>query len=299
MLARGFRYAILRDMRALAFLLFAVALRADERTQKLADRLAREAEAFERIAPQLIGIETLHQRAWTSSSHLKVRIGSAAAAPPPMSWQEREIISEYAFALLGQGSIHELRQVIAVNRKRVAGERKAQGDLAQLIAGNDDQRKLQALRQLQKYGFQGGATDFGQLLLLFSRANQERYEITYAREQMVSPTQVQVFHYKQLDGPKALTVFGEGRVVSTQRLTVEGEIWVREADGLPMRITLNATDLSQEQPLREEASVDYAESEFGTLLPVETNHKETRAGQVVTENQFMYAQFHRFGAAGR
>ena len=49
-------------MRGLLLLSFALALRADERTQQLAERLAREAQAFEKIAPELVGRETLHQR---------------------------------------------------------------------------------------------------------------------------------------------------------------------------------------------------------------------------------------------
>ena len=47
----------------LAMLLCEVALYADERTQKLADRLAREADAFQMNALQVVGRETFHQRA--------------------------------------------------------------------------------------------------------------------------------------------------------------------------------------------------------------------------------------------
>ena len=82
----------------------------------------------------------------------------------------------------------------------------------------------------------------------------------------------------------------------TQRLSVEGEIWVREADGLPLRITMSASDSSADKTLREEATVDYAMSEFGTLLPVETTHRELRSGVEVEENKFTYTEFHRFGA---
>jgi hypothetical protein len=46
--------------------------------------------------------------------------------------------------------------------------------------------------------------------------------------------------------------------------------------------------------LREEAIVDYAMSEFGTLLPVETTLRELRGGEEVAENKFRYIDFHRF-----
>jgi hypothetical protein len=278
-------------MRGLILLSFALALRADERTQQLAERLARETQAFEKIAPQLVGRETLHQRVMVAP-RFKLRVGDAAQHPVA-AWKEHEVISEYAFALLGR-EIHELRQVTSVDGKRVAGETQAQDTLAKLITSHNDDRKKRALEQLQKYGLQGAATDFGQILLLFTRGNLERYEITAAGPRLLGIVPTQVFHYQQLDGPHALTVFrGDSK---TQRLSVEGEIWVREADGLPLRITMAATDSSTDKTLREEATVDYALSEYGTLLPVETTHRELRSGVEVEENKFTYTEFHRFGA---
>jgi hypothetical protein len=277
-------------------LCFALALRADENTQKLVRRLGDEAAAFQKIAPQLVGRETLHQRA-LAAPRFKMRVGDAAKQSQAADWREHEIVSEYAFALLGR-QIHELRQVTSVDGKRVAGATQAQDALAKLITANDDQRKRRALEQLEKYGLRGGATDFGQILLLFSRGNVERYEFTAAGPRLMGTVATQVFHYQQLDGPQALTVFrgNSGGAAATQRLSVQGEIWVREADGLPVRITMTATDSSTEKDktLREEATVDYAMSAFGTLLPVETTHRELRAGEEVAENKFSYRDFHRF-----
>ena len=282
-------------MRGLPLLCFALVLHADESTQKLADRLAREAEAFEKIAPQLVDRETLHQRVMAPPARFKLRVGDAATHPPVATWKEREIVSEYAVALL-DSEIHELRQVTSVDGKQVAGESEAQNTLVKLLTSHNDERKKRALEQLEKYGLRGGATDFGQILLLFTRSNLERYEITAVGPRLLGTVPTQVFHYRQLDGPVALTVvLGNGQF-RTQRLSVEGEIWVRESDGLPLRITMAATDTGTEQTLREEATVDYAMSEFGTLLPLETTHRELRSGVEVAENKTTYADFHRFGA---
>ncbi len=278
-------------MRGLLLLSFALALHADERTQQLAERLAREAQAFEKIAPQLVGRETLHQRVM-AAPRLKLRVGGAAQHPVA-AWKEHDGVSEYAFALLGR-EIHELRQVTSVDGKPVAGETQAQDTLAKLIASHNEDRQKRALEQLQKYGLQGAATDFGQILLLFTRGNLERYEITAAGPRLLGTVPTQVFHYQQLDGPHALTLFRGGN--KTQSLSVEGEIWARESDGLPLRITMAATDSSTDKTLREEATVDYALSEYGTLLPVETTHRELRSGVEVEENKFTYTDFHRFGA---
>jgi hypothetical protein len=281
-------------MRGLLLLSFALALRADERTQKLAERLASEAQAFEKIAPDLVGLETLHQRVIAAPTRFKILVGDAAQHPVA-SWKEHEIVSEYAFAVLDR-EIHELRQVTSVDGKQVAGQTQAQDALAKLITSHNEERKHRALEQLQKYGLQGAATDFGQILLLFTRGNLERYEITATGPRLLGIVPAQVFHYQQLDGPHALTVFRGGSAANPRRLSVEGEIWVREADGLPLRITMAATDSSTDKTLREEATVDYAMSEFGTLLPVETTHHELRSGVEVEENKFTYTHFHRFGA---
>lgn len=289
------RYEILDIMRGLMLLCFALVLRADDSTQKLVKRLGDEAAAFQNIAPQLVGRETLHQRALTPP-RFKMRVGDAAKQPQAADWKEHEIVSQYAFAALGR-QIHELRQVTSVDGKRVAGETQAQDALAKLVTGNDEQRKRRALEQFEKYGLRGGATDFGQILLLFSRGNVERYEFTASGPRLMGTVPTQVFHYQQLDGPQALTVFrGNSGADTTKRLSVQGEIWVREADGLPLRITMTATDSNadKDKTLREEATVDYAMSEFGTLLPVETTQRELRAGEEVAQNKFSYGDFHRF-----
>ena len=48
--------------------------------------------------------------------------------------------------------------------------------------------------------------------------------------------------------------------------------------------------------VKEEASIDYEMSPYGALLPVKTEHRETRGGSS-TENQFRYSNFKQFGAS--
>ena len=49
--------------------------------------------------------------------------------------------------------------------------------------------------------------------------------------------------------------------------------------------------------VREEASVEYAMSSFGALLPFFTEHHELRGTIVVAENKFSYTDFHKFAAS--
>ena len=76
---------------------FALALRADERTQKLAERWPARPQAFEKIAPELVGRETLHQRVMAPPARFKIRVGDDATHAPVAAWKEHEIVSEYAF----------------------------------------------------------------------------------------------------------------------------------------------------------------------------------------------------------
>jgi CBS domain-containing protein len=280
-------------MRALLFFLLIPALRADERTQKLIDGLSKQADAFQRIAPAMLGRETLHHRFLKPPPRFRPRIGEAAKKPLQPTWQERDIISEYAFAALGDSrqELHEMRRVIAVDGRIVEEEKQAQDSLAKLVTASDDQRKRVALKQLEKYGLRGAAVDFGQLLLLFSRRDVERYEFTFSSTEQVDGLPVTVFRYKQLDGPEAMTVFDGDKLL---RLRVEGEVWVRSDTYAPARITLVATQGESGAGLREEATVQYVMSPYGVLLPSAIEQQELRDGQVTSESKFVYANFHKF-----
>src|SRR5512144_365981 len=72
-------------------------LRADDRTQQLVARLSREADAFRKIAPDLVGQETLFQRALKPpKGGFRIRVGASARNPPQPIWQERTLLSEYS-----------------------------------------------------------------------------------------------------------------------------------------------------------------------------------------------------------
>lgn len=286
------------DMRAVMLVMFAASLRADEQVQKMTARLSEEAQAFEKIAVQVLGTETLHQRAMKPPSRFHPRVGAAAQGPPRPEWRERQIISEYGFASFGSpAALHELRQVVSVDGHKIEDTKKAQAALARAITATDDARKIELLKQFEKYGLVGAVTDFGQLILLFTRRDLERYEFTPQEPQWLGGSRVLVFAYKQLDGPEALTLIEANKNDQLRRLKLRGEIWVRPETYLPVRITLIANEGDAPLSVREEASVDYAMSDYGALLPTSTEHRELRGGKIVAENQLSYANFRKFGAS--
>jgi hypothetical protein len=263
----------------------------------LLKRLGQEAEAFQRIAPNLQGRETLHQRALKPPPKFRLRAGDEAKQPSKPEWQERQVVSAYGFATLGpKHALHEIRQVISVDGRTVRNARDAQEALAKLVTASDSQQKVQSLEQLEKYGLHGAVTDFGQLILLFDPRQQERYEFTLERNR--PGLDAAVIRYKQIDGPEALTVI-EGRTDTTQKLSIEGEIWMQRKDGRPVRVTLKATGSDQGQTYRQDAFVDYDSSDFGTIVPLAVQHQEWQGSKVMVENQFAYDDFHLLGAAVR
>lgn len=108
---------------------------------------------------------------------------------------------------------------------------------------------------------------------------------------------MRIFHYKQLDGPEAMTVFEANRNDQVRRLRADGEIWVRAENDMPMRVTMAASEGESGAGLREEATVDYAMSPYGALLPTQTLHRELHDGKLAAENKFTYTDFHKFGAS--
>ena len=275
------------------------ALRADDRTQQLVASLSQQADAFRKIAPDLISQETLFQRAMKPpKGGFRIRVGANAQKAPEPVWQERIISSEYSFGVFAGegGALHELRRVTAIDGRPVQDAGKAQRELMAIVTAPSDKQKKQLLEQFEKYGLVGAVTDFGQLLLLFNSHDVMHYEFTYRRVEMQGVARLLVFGYQQIDGPETLTVISPERSEEpAQKMRLGGEVWVRENTFVPVRVTL-ATGQGK---IREEASVDYITSPYGTLVPFWTEHRELREGQVVAENKFSYNEFQKFGAASQ
>jgi hypothetical protein len=277
-------------------------LRGDERTQQLVARLSQEADAFRKLAPSVVGQETLFQRAVKPpKGGFHIRVGAGAQNPAQPVWQERRLLSEYSFASFSGegGAIHELRRVTSVDGRTLQDSRKAQDELAAIVTAGDDKRKKELLVQFEKYGLLGAVTDFGQLILLFTSGDVLHYEFTYRRTENQGNAHLLVFGYQQIDGAEGLTVIDARRSGAARTVRIAGEVWVSENSFLPVRITLaaGAGDEPADAAVREEASVDYAMSPFGALLPFWTEHRERRGGKVVAENQFSYSNFRKFDAS--
>ena len=258
-------------------------------------RLSEEAEVFRQTAPQTFSQETLRQKARKAPPRFLPRTGDAALKPPPVRYQTREIVSEYSYSFLRESpnALHEFRQVTSVDGKQVAAPEKARRTLALGMQSSDDIARKQMLVSFEKYGLSGAATDFGQLILLFSKRHIRNYQFSITREDRLGADEAVVLSYRQKAGPDGVTIFQERRAI---RSPLAGELWVRKPDYLPLRITMISRWMQGKSAIQDEAEVDYSPTTLGLIVPVSVVHRETAADGLIAENIFRYAPFHKFSS---
>jgi len=271
---------------------------AEDGVRQALDRVAEEASAFQSTAPDMLAVETLRQRAIKPvKKRFRPALGEAEVRGP--EWQTREIVSEYGYARMGgsYGFLREFRRPTAVDGVDLPESRRSLDQLATIIRGRDERARRELLEDFEKLGLIGTAIDFGQLLLMFDRRNQENFEFRRAAPRMSGANRIRVIAYRQVNMTAAtgITIWRDGKAQTGE--LVSGEIWCREGDGLPLRITI-ATVLGQGvKALRQEAEVDYAMSGFGVLVPAAVVHREYRSGGLAAENRFTYSTFRKFGSS--
>jgi len=263
--------------------------------EQVLSRLSEEAEAFRLAAPNLLAREKLVQRSVRPGKRFRPRIGNAALEPPKPQYRTREVISEYGFASFREapGAIHEFRQVISVDNRGIATPEKARQSLTAGLRSEDDRLKKQLLETFEKYGLKGAVTDFGQVILLFTRRRLTDYSFAWESVARLGPDRARILYFRQTGGTASLEIFGSRRAV---REPLQGEIWLRMTDWLPLRVTLKVDRKNGDAVVRDEATVDYVTTPQGNLAPVSVTYRETAGGSVVVENLFQYSDFRAFQA---
>jgi hypothetical protein len=80
------------------------------------------------------------------------------------------------------------------------------------------------------------------------------------------------------------------------RSVLQGFLWVRTPDYLPLRIRLVASRKEGPFVVNTEGTVDYAMSAHGCILPAAVVHRELAGDKLLSENIFQYTPFRKFGA---
>ncbi|HSW50757.1 MAG TPA: hypothetical protein VLH09_11310 [Bryobacteraceae bacterium] len=258
-------------------------------------RLAEEAEAFSRIAPLVLSEETLVQRVSRAPSLLRPREKASQGRSPGLGFQSREIVSEYGFSTFADSPnvLHEIRQVLSVDGKQVRSREPGRLRLSLGSGARDDRVKRRLLKEFEDIGLTSAVVDLGQLLLLFTGRRLADYEFELSGRGALPPERALILEYRQVSGHGAVTVF-EGR--NARREPIQGEVWVRECDGLPLRIVIFTVRGQAGHRLQNEATVDYRMSPHGALLPEAASHREYLDGRLETESVSRYAPFRRFSS---
>jgi hypothetical protein len=268
---------------------------ADPRLQAVLARVAEEAEIFAQAATNLTSEETFQQRARKNPRRFRPRFGGAATEPPKVEYAMREIVSEYGYAVLKEspGQLHELRQVMSVDGRKIMSAQTARQALARGMKSQDDRVKRRMLEEFRRHGLASAAADFGQVILLFSQRRQGEYRFAIRRSEHIGADPALVLTFEQTGGSGALVIF-EGRTAIHQ--TLEGELWVRQPDWLPLRVVLRSVRKRDETVIRDEATVDYVMTQHGVLAPASVVHRQYAGDQLAVENLFRYLAFRKFAA---
>jgi hypothetical protein len=259
---------------------------------KMTGRIAEEAEVFAHAARSVLSEETLQQR-----TRKPVRFHPRVVAPTAQAEQflTREIVSEYGYSSFkdSPAALHEFRTVVSVDGKKVLAIEKARRSLTLGVRSTDDGVKKQMLRDFEKHGLVGAATDFGQLILLFSKRRLSDYEFAVAGQDRIGADTAAVLSFKQKSGQESLTIFAGNAALRTQ---LQGFVWVRNPDYLPLRIRVLSSRKDGPLVINTEGTVDYAMSAHGCILPASVVHRDAIGGKLITENIFRYTPFRKFGA---
>ena len=260
--------------------------------QAVFSQLGREADQFERSAHRVVGRERLKQ---TVPDGVRIGVGMRGIETR-LPGYTREVISQYGFVSMDEpgGAIREVRHVLEVDGQVWTKKTKSLAALAQEITGKDEAGRKRHLERFEEYGLQGFVSDLGQLILLFARGGTQRYELRYDK---TDDEGLWVYTYQQLDGKEALTIYGEGKQPTRQKL--KGRIWVRPADRMPFRLGIDSERVIENISIRDHSVVEYARSKSGYLLPERIVHQQFIGTLLFVTDEFTYSDFREILPKGR
>src|ERR1035438_9609325 len=244
----------------------------DARLAQALAEVARVAATFWHSAPDYVARETLNQKALTLPKR-RFRAGASAIQPPKPEFSHREIVSYYALSSFRTSSeaLHEFRVIVSVDGQTKPGD-STPDKLRTVVNADDDKAKKALLNEFERTSLAVAATDFGQLILLFTKANQTKYNFKLRGAALVGAALVgaalvgadraMIVDFGQSAGGEALRVVEPGKEV---REPLTGQIWIRESGFVPLRITLTTSRRDGSKRVHDEARVDYEPKTNGMI----------------------------------
>lgn len=255
--------------------------------------VAHFAEAFQNEVPEVFAQEFLHQISLRYPPHPFLLIGDAAAAPLTPRFLTTDIVSQYTIGTLKGApatNLVELREIVSVDGKSVQTPAVARRALAEDARTQNATVRKHLLAALSRFALDV-ATDYGPILLVFTRAGQRDLRISAAGEDLVGAEKALRFQWLQVDGGAL-----EFRGRKTARRAMQGSLWIRQSDGMPLRISAEFEHPEPKHVLRDTATVEYVACAAGFPVPATVVHRHYIDGRAITENLYTYGSFHLFTA---
>ena len=263
---------------------------------QMLSRVAEEAEVFQQNMPNTLTQEMLVQRTILPPPRFRPRIGSATVASANVRLQVREVVSEYTVAPLRKAdssNLVEWRQIVAVDGRTIQSPESARHALSLSLKSPDERLRKRMLEEFGRYGLVDVATDYGLILLAFTKRGLAQMNTSEAGEAWIGAEQAAAIHWRQTS-PEGGELAFRGRQVA--RTPLEGILWVRKDDGLPLRVQAWAEYSAGDRTIRDQASIDYVLSPHGFLTPASVLHRHLVDGKLMTENLYRYEPFKVFSA---
>jgi hypothetical protein len=257
---------------------------------ELLDALAGTAANFAATAPGLSADETLDQRGRRGFIEVlkgKVPTLKNADLKLPDEFTQHHVKS--AWSLAGEAAaLHESRTAVEIDGINMAEAGQIRHPMSIGVA--DSRRST--LEDFEHAQLEGAVTDFGPLILLFSSRHLTDYEFAMGAPGELDGEPAVLLTYRQKAGDLGLTVFEQR---TAEREPVEGTIWFRAADLLPLRISMKTRKaLSKSFFVETEASIDYTPSRYG-LVPASVTHRQYLNSFLLVENDLHYSNYQHLG----
>jgi hypothetical protein len=265
---------------------------------RIPPRVAEEAEVLQQNAPKILTQETLEQRSVMPPSRFRPRLGSAIDQATGPRFRVREVISEFSFGALRDSASHnlvEFRQVVSVDGQPLQSADTALRALSLGVQAGDDRVRKRMLEEFARNGLVDIATDYALILLAFTSRGQQQMQFVPLGQAFVGTDAALTLSWKQNSTEGGVLEFHGQQSV---RRALQGTLWVRAADGLPLRVNawMEYTDQAQHL-IRDDATVDYLMSQHGFLTPASVVHRHLVNGVVMTENLYRYEPFKLFSTS--
>ncbi len=257
--------------------------------------LSSRAQSFAESLPNSVCTEILRQREVRYESRLRIRPNDPSLVAPPPKVIEREIVSDLGYVLerVPTPQWREVREVVRVGDKQIATKEKARERLLFGLKSERDRDRHRLLSEFQKYGLDFTVTDYGLSLLMFLPTEVRKFDYEFEKREFAGAEAMQVFLFRRRDTDVSVTVFNEKQLTHAR---LEGRLWIRERDGMPLRIQLLTRTKSEDDNILDDGTVEYEPSRFGPLVATGVRLVRFINNKPTAEAIYQYSNHQRFNA---